>query len=167
MDPHEIAAVVSAFIIAQRQMLLILEALLHDNKRKTHIPADARHRIRQLTYFCMIHASDLVCRESTRMDRRCFAIFCHVGRDSLPIFQHGVDVVLRLYDELFAIPQPITRGCTDMRWQCFEAQNFRTQRTKVRRKMWFQNMKIKLIGLDSVVALILIIILFVWHDFKC
>uniref|UniRef100_A0A9I9EKL5 DDE Tnp4 domain-containing protein n=1 Tax=Cucumis melo TaxID=3656 RepID=A0A9I9EKL5_CUCME len=33
MDPHEIATVVSVFTIAQRQMLLILEALLHDNKR--------------------------------------------------------------------------------------------------------------------------------------
>ncbi|KAA0048149.1 putative nuclease HARBI1 [Cucumis melo var. makuwa] len=61
MDPHEIAAVLSAFTIAQRQMLLILEALLHDNKRITHIPVDAGHRIRQLTYFRMIHASDLNC----------------------------------------------------------------------------------------------------------
>ncbi|KAL4032705.1 hypothetical protein IC575_005786 [Cucumis melo] len=28
----------------------------------------------------MIHASDVVCRQSTRMDRRCFAILCHLLR---------------------------------------------------------------------------------------
>ncbi|KAL4011415.1 hypothetical protein IC575_028473 [Cucumis melo] len=28
----------------------------------------------------MIHASDLVCRQSTRMNRRCFAILCHLLR---------------------------------------------------------------------------------------
>uniref|UniRef100_A0A9I9EAE1 DUF8040 domain-containing protein n=1 Tax=Cucumis melo TaxID=3656 RepID=A0A9I9EAE1_CUCME len=33
-----------------------------------------------VTYFHMIHGSDLVCRQSTRMDRRCFAILCHLLR---------------------------------------------------------------------------------------
>ncbi|KAA0066270.1 retrotransposon protein [Cucumis melo var. makuwa] len=80
MDPQEIAAVVSAFTITQRQMLLILEALLNDNKRITHISTDTRHWIRHLTYFRMIHAPDLVCRESTRTDRCCFAIICHLLR---------------------------------------------------------------------------------------
>ncbi|KAL0549016.1 hypothetical protein IC582_013496 [Cucumis melo] len=28
----------------------------------------------------MIHASDIVCRKSTRMDRRCFAVLCHLLR---------------------------------------------------------------------------------------
>uniref|UniRef100_A0A9I9E4A7 DUF8040 domain-containing protein n=1 Tax=Cucumis melo TaxID=3656 RepID=A0A9I9E4A7_CUCME len=28
----------------------------------------------------MIHGSNLVCRQSTRMDRRCFAILCHLLR---------------------------------------------------------------------------------------
>ncbi|KAA0060664.1 retrotransposon protein [Cucumis melo var. makuwa] len=46
----------------------------------THIPYETRHRIRQLAYFRMIHGSDLVCRQSTRMDRRCFAILCHLLR---------------------------------------------------------------------------------------
>ncbi|KAL4033319.1 hypothetical protein IC575_006406 [Cucumis melo] len=54
--------------------------LNNDTKRITHIPHDTRHRIRQLAYFRVIHASDLVCRQSTRMDRRCFAILCHLLR---------------------------------------------------------------------------------------
>ncbi|KAL0559036.1 hypothetical protein IC582_003625 [Cucumis melo] len=143
-------------------MLLILEALLHDNKRITHIPVNTRHRIRQLTYFRMIHSSDLVCWESTRMDRRCFLILCHLLRtradlestehvdveEMVALFLHVLahDVknrqiqrefvrsseivpqhfnmvlmaVLRLHDELLATPQPITSGCIDMRWHCFE-----------------------------------------------
>uniref|UniRef100_A0A9I9E209 DUF8040 domain-containing protein n=1 Tax=Cucumis melo TaxID=3656 RepID=A0A9I9E209_CUCME len=28
----------------------------------------------------MIHGSDLVCHQSTRMDQRCFAILCHLLR---------------------------------------------------------------------------------------
>ncbi|EEC81677.1 hypothetical protein OsI_25239 [Oryza sativa Indica Group] len=47
------------------------------------------------------------------------------------------------------------------------AQDFRQQGTKVRRKMWLQNMKIKLIVLGIIIALILIIILSVCHGFKC
>ncbi|KAL0545290.1 hypothetical protein IC582_020441 [Cucumis melo] len=146
-------------------MLLILEALLHDNKHITHISVDARYRIRQLTYFHMIHASDLVCRESTGMDRRCFTILCHLLRtraglesiehvdieEMIALFLHVLahDVknrhiqrefvksgktvsrhfnmvlmaILRLHDELLATPQPITSGCTDMRWQCFEVRH--------------------------------------------
>uniref|UniRef100_A0A0E0E8E0 V-SNARE coiled-coil homology domain-containing protein n=1 Tax=Oryza meridionalis TaxID=40149 RepID=A0A0E0E8E0_9ORYZ len=48
-----------------------------------------------------------------------------------------------------------------------QAQDFRQQGTKVRRKMWLQNMKIKLIVLGIIIALILIIILSVCHGFKC
>ncbi|KAA0055483.1 retrotransposon protein [Cucumis melo var. makuwa] len=58
----------------------MLELLKNDTKRITHIPYETRHRIRQLAYFRMIHGSDLVCRQSTRMDRRCFAILCHLLR---------------------------------------------------------------------------------------
>ncbi|KAF8644852.1 hypothetical protein HU200_066308 [Digitaria exilis] len=43
----------------------------------------------------------------------------------------------------------------------------RQQGTKVRRKMWLQNMKIKLIVLGIIIALILIIILSVCHGFNC
>ncbi|KAA0054690.1 retrotransposon protein [Cucumis melo var. makuwa] len=58
----------------------MLELLKNDTKRITHIPYETRHRIRQLAYFRMIHGSDLVCHQSTRMDRRCFAILCHLLR---------------------------------------------------------------------------------------
>ncbi|XP_077253364.1 vesicle-associated membrane protein 721-like [Tasmannia lanceolata] len=47
------------------------------------------------------------------------------------------------------------------------AQTFRNQGTQMRRKMWLQNMKMKLIVLGILVALILIIILSVCHGFKC
>ncbi|CAL5395085.1 unnamed protein product [Camellia sinensis] len=50
---------------------------------------------------------------------------------------------------------------------CGEAQDFRQQGTKIRRKMWFQNMKIKLVVLGIIIALILIIILSVCGGFKC
>lgn len=48
-----------------------------------------------------------------------------------------------------------------------QAADFRQQGTRVRRKMWYQNMKIKLIVLGIIIALILIIILSVCHGFKC
>ncbi|GAB2287163.1 hypothetical protein Dimus_021547 [Dionaea muscipula] len=48
-----------------------------------------------------------------------------------------------------------------------QAQEFRQQGTKIRRKMWFQNMKIKLIVLGIIIALILIIVLSVCHGFHC
>lgn len=48
-----------------------------------------------------------------------------------------------------------------------QAQDFRTQGTKIRRKMWWQNMKMKLIVFAIIVALILIIILSVCGGFKC
>ncbi|KAL0546010.1 hypothetical protein IC582_015914 [Cucumis melo] len=80
MDEHELASIVNASIASQRQLLLMLELLKNDTKRITHIPYETRHRIRQLAYFRMIHGSDLVCRQSTRMNRRCFAILCHLLR---------------------------------------------------------------------------------------
>nr|VDC79865.1 unnamed protein product [Brassica rapa] len=52
-------------------------------------------------------------------------------------------------------------------FEYLQAQDFRTQGTKIRRKMWFENMKIKLIVAGIIIALILIIILSVCHGFKC
>ncbi|KAA0052287.1 retrotransposon protein [Cucumis melo var. makuwa] len=54
---------------------------MNNNKRLPHTPSDTRHRIRELAYFRMIHESDLVCRQSTRIDRRTFAILCHLLRN--------------------------------------------------------------------------------------
>jgi len=48
-----------------------------------------------------------------------------------------------------------------------QAQDFRSQGTQMRRKMWLQNMKIKLIVLGIIVALILIIVLSACGGFKC
>ncbi|XP_061360681.1 vesicle-associated membrane protein 722-like isoform X2 [Gastrolobium bilobum] len=49
----------------------------------------------------------------------------------------------------------------------YQAQDFRQQGTQLRRKMWYQNMKIKLIVLGIIIALILIIVLSVCHGFHC
>ena len=49
----------------------------------------------------------------------------------------------------------------------YQAQDFRQQGTQLRRKMWYQNMKIKLIVLAIIIALILIIVLSVCHGFNC
>ncbi|XP_009757440.1 putative vesicle-associated membrane protein 726 isoform X2 [Nicotiana tabacum] len=48
-----------------------------------------------------------------------------------------------------------------------QAQDFRKQGTKIRRKMWYENMKIKLIVLAIIIIIILIIILSVCPGFKC
>ncbi|XP_040949749.1 vesicle-associated membrane protein 721 isoform X2 [Gossypium hirsutum] len=47
-----------------------------------------------------------------------------------------------------------------------QAQDFWNTGTKIRRKMWLQNMKIKLIVLGILIALILIIVLSVCHGFN-
>ncbi|KAI7735665.1 hypothetical protein M8C21_005212 [Ambrosia artemisiifolia] len=48
-----------------------------------------------------------------------------------------------------------------------QAQGFKAQGTQLRRKMWFKNMKIKLIVLAIIVALILIIFFSACHGVKC
>ncbi|CAN1221409.1 Putative vesicle-associated membrane protein 726 [Linum grandiflorum] len=48
-----------------------------------------------------------------------------------------------------------------------QAQDFRSTGTKIRRKMWLQNMKIKLIVLGIIIALILIIVLSICKGFNC
>ncbi|CAM8893469.1 hypothetical protein QQ045_026731 [Rhodiola kirilowii] len=48
-----------------------------------------------------------------------------------------------------------------------QAQDFRQQGTKIRRKMWIQNMKIKLIVFGIFLSLILIIFLSVCRGFSC
>ncbi|CDO99425.1 unnamed protein product [Coffea canephora] len=48
-----------------------------------------------------------------------------------------------------------------------QAQDFRQQGTKMKRKMWVQNMKIKLIVAGIILAILLIIILSVCPGFKC
>ncbi|KAL0549983.1 hypothetical protein IC582_014478 [Cucumis melo] len=81
MDQQTLIGVLTAFTLAQRQILLMLELLMNDNKRLPHTPSDTRHRIKELAYFRMIHESDLVCRQSTQMNKRTFAILCHLLRN--------------------------------------------------------------------------------------
>ncbi|KAL4032420.1 hypothetical protein IC575_005493 [Cucumis melo] len=80
MDEYELASILTTFLTSQHQLLLMLEWLHNDTKRITHVPYETSIRIRQLAYFCMIYKSDLVCRQSTRMDQKCFPILCHILR---------------------------------------------------------------------------------------
>ncbi|KAJ6852633.1 vesicle-associated membrane protein 724-like [Iris pallida] len=48
-----------------------------------------------------------------------------------------------------------------------QAQDFRKQGTRVRRRMWYQNMKIKLVVLGVLLFLVLVIWLSVCHGFNC
>lgn len=48
-----------------------------------------------------------------------------------------------------------------------QAQDFRQQGTQVRRKMWLQNMKIKLVVFGIIIAIILMMILSICHGFSC
>ncbi|KAF7837328.1 putative vesicle-associated membrane protein 726 [Senna tora] len=48
-----------------------------------------------------------------------------------------------------------------------QAQDFKTQGTKVKRKMWIENMKMKLIVFAIVVALLLILFMSVCRGFSC
>ena len=163
MDPQELVTILTVFTTFQRQLLLTLESLLNDRKRIENTSFDSRYRIRQLAYFQLIHESDLCCCQSTRMDKRCFAILCHLLRTTarlvetevidvdkmvamfLHIVAHDVKnrmiqrefvrsgetfsrhfnlallAVLRLHDELFKKPQPVTNLCTNLRWKWFEA----------------------------------------------
>ncbi|XP_059648558.1 vesicle-associated membrane protein 724-like [Cornus florida] len=50
---------------------------------------------------------------------------------------------------------------------CNSAQTFKGNATQIRRKMWYQNMKIKLVVLGIILILILIIWLSVCHGFDC
>ncbi|KAH6816167.1 vesicle-associated membrane protein 726 [Perilla frutescens var. frutescens] len=48
-----------------------------------------------------------------------------------------------------------------------QAQDFRAQGTKLKRKMWFENMKIKLIVLGILILLGLVVWISICHGFKC
>ncbi|CAN0915708.1 Putative vesicle-associated membrane protein 726 [Linum grandiflorum] len=48
-----------------------------------------------------------------------------------------------------------------------QAQDFKQQGTKIKRKMWYENMKMKLIVFGIFAALVLLIWLSICHGFKC
>ena len=78
MDPNKLSNTMTTFTMVQHQIILDFEAFFNDHKRILQVSCHTRHRIRQIVYFRMIHASDLVCQQSTRMDRRCFSIMCYL-----------------------------------------------------------------------------------------
>ena len=80
MNPTKLANLLNAFLLAQRQMIMTFDTFFNDRRRIPQVPCNTRHRIRQIAYFHMIHESDLVCQQSTCMDRRCYAILCHLLR---------------------------------------------------------------------------------------
>ncbi|KAA0064063.1 putative nuclease HARBI1 [Cucumis melo var. makuwa] len=80
MDQQTLLGVLTAFTFVHRQMLITLELLMNENKRLPQTSFDTRHRIRQLAYFRMIHEFDLVCHESTLMDRIVLGIGCDVHK---------------------------------------------------------------------------------------
>lgn len=49
----------------------------------------------------------------------------------------------------------------------FQAQSFKKQGTQMRRKMWYQNMKIKLVVLGIILLLVLVIWVSVCQGFDC
>lgn len=49
----------------------------------------------------------------------------------------------------------------------FQAQDFRQQGTKMKRKMWVQNMKIKLMVAGIILVILIIIIMAVCPGFRC
>ncbi|KAG8484673.1 hypothetical protein CXB51_023624 [Gossypium anomalum] len=50
---------------------------------------------------------------------------------------------------------------------CDQAQAYKNQGTKIRRKMWYQNMKIKMVVLGTLLLLVLVIWVSVCHGFDC
>lgn len=50
---------------------------------------------------------------------------------------------------------------------CFQALEFKTKGTQIRRKMWYQNMKIKLVVFGIILLLVLIIWLSICRGFNC
>ncbi|CAN7061624.1 hypothetical protein IGI04_016502 [Brassica rapa subsp. trilocularis] len=74
-----------------------------------------------------------------------------------------IENIDKLYDRGVKI-EILVEKAADLRSQ---ADVYRTQGDQIKRKMWFQNMKIKLIFLAIIIALILIIILSVCGGFNC
>ncbi|CAN7137516.1 hypothetical protein BRARA_D02004 [Brassica rapa] len=74
-----------------------------------------------------------------------------------------IENIDKLYDRGVKI-EILVEKTADLRSQ---ADVYRTQGDQIKKKMWFQNMKIKLIFLAIIIALILIIILSVCGGFNC
>jgi vesicle-associated membrane protein 72 len=107
-------------------------------------------KIKEEMKYCMEHREELskLARVQNQVD------------DIKGIMRENIDKVLNRGEQL----EVLVDKTDNLRNQASE---FRQTGTQVRRKMWIQNMKIKLIVLGIIIALILIIILSVCHGFKC
>lgn len=99
IEPHELIAILTLLCASQCQFVLILDSIMKGQRRIGNQSPHLRHQIRQLNFFRLIHEDDLACWESTRMDRRGFAILCTMLRTTggLSVTQY-VDV-----EEMIAI----------------------------------------------------------------
>ncbi|ONI25444.1 hypothetical protein PRUPE_2G303800 [Prunus persica] len=79
------------------------------------------------------------------------------------IFSHGNSSILQVLDRGEKIELLVDKT-DNLRSQ---AQDFRTQGTKMKRKMWFQNMNIKLIVVEIIILIDFVIFLSICHGFKC
>lgn len=78
MDLEASVKILIVFTVFQHKLLMNLNLLMNDHKRLQQKLYSTRHRIRHLACFHMIHGSDIVCRRTARMGRRCFVILCHL-----------------------------------------------------------------------------------------
>ena len=81
IEPNELIAILIVICTTQQQWMLMFNMIMRlGDRRIENQSPHLRHQIRQLKFFRLGHESDLACRESTRMDRRCFTILCTMLR---------------------------------------------------------------------------------------
>ncbi|KAL0559281.1 hypothetical protein IC582_003882 [Cucumis melo] len=81
IEPNELIAILTVICTTQQQWMLMFNMIMRlGDRRIENQSSHLRHQIRQLNFFRLIRESDITCRESTRMDRRCFTILCTMLR---------------------------------------------------------------------------------------
>ncbi|KAA0049648.1 retrotransposon protein [Cucumis melo var. makuwa] len=105
MDQQTLLGVLTAFTMAQRQMLSTLEALMSDNKI-----VDVEEMIAMFLHVLAYDVKNRVIqREFIRLEE---TVSQH--------FNLVLLAVLRLYDELIKKHVPVTNNYTNQRWKFFE-----------------------------------------------
>lgn len=102
MDVKPLELIVTIICATQQQWMLMFNMTMRlGDKRIENQSPHLRHQIRKLNFFRLIHESDQACWESTRMDRRCFAILCTMlrTRKGLEVIQY-VDIEEMVYNFL-------------------------------------------------------------------
>ncbi|XP_020255171.1 vesicle-associated membrane protein 721-like isoform X2 [Asparagus officinalis] len=107
-------------------------------------------RLKEHMQYCMDH-----CEEISKLEKVKAQVSQVQG-----VMRENIEKVLDRKDKI----DPLVDKTDKLRSQ---AQEFKGQGGQIRRKMWWQNMKIKMIVIGIIIALILIIVLSVCHGFKC